>query len=135
LREVIRTPKGILILQRHEDGEEHNPGIWEFAGGRFEGGSLRNNLVRETREETKIVGNQIGGLGVIEITVETPNSGKYKDKIVINIYINSPNKKNYKVKISKEHQKFKWVAKESDIKGLKLDPITKEILQRIFKEK
>ena len=96
---------------------------WEIPGGRIDPGSqLIDNLKREVKEETglEIIGEQklIAAQDILR-----PNK-----HIVRLTYIGEGNGE---VKLSDEHTEYKWLAPSEVIKLEPIDPILKEVLNKL----
>lgn len=133
LRGVIKSPEGILLIQR-SNNDSYEPNIWEFPGGKVdEGETLGGSLRREMREETGITGTAFGKLEPIRITIENALLKKYQGQKFVTLYIWGPKEKTPAVVLSKEHQNYRWVKNLSDLTGLNLKKDVLEILKTCFK--
>ncbi len=132
LRAVIKSPKGILLVQRNS----WSPETWEFPGGKCDvGESLKNSLKREVKEETGLIGIAFSNMKIIEKTFKQAVSSKYIGQYIVSLYISGTKQKNYEVRLSREYQDYRWVADKYDIRDLNLDSVTREILEKIFSKK
>lgn len=131
LRAVIESPPGVLLLQRNNK-DRYAPGTWEFPGGKFESGSLEKNLRREVKEETGLAGISFGGMKCVRVTAKQSVLAEYQGKVIVTLYIYGSKNKNYKVRLSREHQNFKWIRDLREAKALPLKEEVLEILQGIL---
>lgn len=119
----------VLIIQRSSDDSVF-PGIWEIPSGKrefFE--KSYNALVREVKEEAGIDIKVIQPLDVFEFKVDK------KDEIRDSTQISFLCKPfgNPKVKLSNEHQDYKWIA-ESEIEGFtSMSSELKDVLHKAFR--
>ncbi|MBI4085149.1 MAG: NUDIX hydrolase [Candidatus Liptonbacteria bacterium] len=127
VKAVIRNKEGKYLLLRRSGSEAK--GVWDIAGGRIEPGiPLRDNLIREIREETgldfdgkeKIIAAQdifpsYGGRHIVRLTYIIEMDGMPD--------LNPA-----------EHDEFRWVSFE-EMKSLpNLDVYLKELIDRgVFK--
>ncbi len=130
-RAIIKSPQGILIVQRSK-ADEYMPEKWEFPGGKFEEGSLKNNLKREIKEETGLIGVAFGGILIFKKIFEDGELEEYKNKKIVTLYIIGTKQKNYKVKLSQEYQNYRWIKNIDQVRGLELRPEVLNILHEIF---
>jgi 8-oxo-dGTP diphosphatase len=103
---VIDEDNNLLVLKRQDDNP-HMPGVWEPPGGRLElGENPFGGLKREVKEETGL-----------DIEVGDPMAVRHftrgdGQKIVMISFFCKPLGKD--VKMSKEHQEFKWVSLDAE---------------------
>jgi 8-oxo-dGTP diphosphatase len=98
----------LLVLRRHD-------GLWEFPGGGVDWGEEpQAAAVRETEEETGLKVNNVKLIGVSSATYKKGSDDKHSVYLVYKCESSSD-----KVKISHEHEEYKWLSAE-EIKKLKL---------------
>ena len=135
LRAVIKSPEGILLIQRSKT-DSLEPNIWEFPGGKVETGeTIGGSLRREVREETKITGTAFGDLKILKTTVEEMVLEKYQGQKTVKHYIFGSKQRKPEVVLSDEHRGFRWVKNLSDLASLNLNADVLEILQTLFNQK
>ena len=122
---VILYRNKILLLQRSTE-ERVFPNLWELPSGRRENlESSIQALKREVKEETGLNIEIVHPINTFEYIIR--KNKIIKDTTQINFLVKV---KGYcKVKVSNEHQNFKWVQK----KDLYKYKITKEIKDTILK--
>ena len=117
---ILKDNDKLLIVKRNSNDDLY-PGAWEFPGGHVETGeTLKEALKRELKEE-------IGFEGTINpiITHYTDEVKNNRHDIEIDFIVNVDN--NIDVKLSSEHEDYKWVTKDSEL----LDDYIKEKLINI----
>ena len=117
---ILKDNDKLLIVKRNSNDDLY-PGAWEFPGGHVETGeTLKEALKRELKEE-------IGFEGTINpiITHYTDEVKNNRHDIEIDFIVNVDN--NIDVKLSSEHEDYKWVTKDSEL----LDDYIKEKLVNI----
>lgn len=103
---IVDENDNLLVLKR-EKNDVHMPEIWEIPGGRLDPGENPfEGMKREAREE-------IG----IEVEVKEPISVKHFTRqdgqvVTMIIFLCKPLSKD--VKISEEHEEFKWIDLNSE---------------------
>ena len=103
---VVKENK-VLIIQRSKD-EESYPNLWELPSGKREPLESSNDaVVREIKEETNIDVKVIRPIYVFEFKNE--KSDEIRDATQINFLVEYLGGE---VKLSDEHQNFKWISKE-----------------------
>ena len=117
---ILKDNDKLLIVKRNSNDDLY-PGAWEFPGGHVEAGeTLKEALKRELKEE-------IGFEGTIN-----PIITHYTDEVKNNIhdieidFIGNVDS-DINVKLSSEHEDYKWVTKDSEL----LDDYIKEKLVNI----
>lgn len=106
--------KSILLIQRAHD--DHFPDVWEFCRGKCDKGdqnNLKECLRREVKEET---GLDVDILNFIDQFDYIADNGKRKTtQYNFLCRMKDPNQK---IKLSKEHQDFKWVYSLGEVELL-----------------
>ena len=117
----------ILLIQRAED--DHWPLHWEFPRGKCDkppGENLIHCLKREVKEET--------GLDIIpieKIDVHEYLADEGKRKTFCHNYLCMLKNPNQSVKLSKEHDAFKWITEFGEVE-LMVMPEQKKTLEKVF---
>lgn len=110
---LIKKDDQYLILKR----SDWTPDIWELPGGRLEfGETAQDTLIREMREETGLEVTPKEIIGTFD---------KFIDNWQITGIIYECTSEDCDVKISPEHNEFKWVSPDSSDFEL-LHPIYRE---------
>lgn len=108
-RALILDDEGrILLLKR---SHEHSfGGLWELPGGKLQSfESLDDHMVREVLEETGCVVTIVKPSLYLHVYI--PKDGCHKGETFFNI-INQAKVKSGKLRLSSEHQEYKWVTKD-----------------------
>lgn len=115
VRTIVINDGKILLIQRSKD-DKHNTLKWEIPGGKLDKGQdLMKAAERELIEEVGIFATPVKPLVFFDSDIG--GNTKYKDIPYIRLaalYVSESRK----VRVSKEHEDFKWVTFE---KALKLD--------------
>ena len=117
---ILKDNDKLLIVKRNSNDDLY-PGAWEFPGGHVEAGeTLKEALKRELKEEIGFEGdfNSI----ITHYTDEVKNN---RHDIEIDFIVNVDS--DIDVKLSSEHEDYKWVTKDSEL----LDDYIKEKLVNI----
>ena len=123
---VVMKGKKFLLILRAMYRDQYAAGLWEFPGGKLdEGQDIRNAEEREVLEETGIFTVSISANAFVESYII--GKGKfiglpYVLLISIGRYIGG------EVKLSAEHDAWRWVTKEEALKMKLKDDIRKAII-------
>jgi len=97
--------KNRLLTVRRRDDDVHNPGTWDFPGGRLEPGENPfEGLKREIMEET---GLQVAIKNPLRVHHFTRQDGQ-----VITMIVFLCERLSGEVRLSREHTEYKWVEPE-----------------------
>lgn len=104
-RGIIVEGDKFLVVKRAAD-DVHNPGLWEFPGGKIDAGeTVEEGLVREVYEETGLE------VGVTSQLVYAENniiqSERYRDKLYVALF-HAVRPLSGGFQISHEHSGFAW---------------------------
>ena len=123
---IILDKKNRILLIRRSKNNYHSPGMWEFPGGKLdEGQDLSTALEREVLEETGLLIIPMTRIAYTESSI-IPR-GKYKGLPYV-VLIGVGKLLGGKIKLSEEHDDFKWVTeKEAHNMELK-DEIKKALI-------
>ncbi|MCF8019785.1 MAG: NUDIX domain-containing protein [Vallitaleaceae bacterium] len=119
--------KQILMIQRAQD--DHWPGHWEFPRGKCDkpiGESLLHCAWREIKEET---GLDVEPLVLIDTFEYMADQGKRKS--ICHNFLCRMENPGQPVKLSKEHQDYKWVSELGEIELIAL-PDQKRTLEKVL---
>ena len=121
MRGIVKNENGeILLLKRHPKSI-HGPEKWELPGGKVDRGEFFDEcLVREIKEETNLEAK------VGDFCEAIQDDYFHKRTIQVIMYLTDIEGK---VKISDEHEDFKWVKVE-DIKDLEITPALEKLLEK-----
>lgn len=101
-----------LIVKRNQD--ETMPGLWEFPGGKLNPDeTLENCAIRELLEESGLEATKIEYRGYTERFVEDRGFKSSCHTLAHHFYVS---KFKGEVRLSEEHQDFKWITKEEIFK-------------------
>jgi 8-oxo-dGTP pyrophosphatase MutT (NUDIX family) len=116
--------KSILLIQR--DKNDHWPLIWEFPRGKANPGenNIKKILKREVKEETGLDIEIIKYIDKYEYLADqgTRKSTQYN-------YLCTVKNPDQKIKLSKEHQDYKWVSSMGEIELFVPSEMKKTILK------
>lgn len=105
---AIEKNKKFLVLKRSK--HDTMPGLWEFPGGKVEAGeTLKNSAEREVLEEAGVNPKRLDYRGYSERFKEDRDEDTGYHTIVHHFYCNDFTGE---IKISEEHEEFKWKSKE-----------------------
>ena len=119
--------KLLLLIQRAKD--DHFPNHWEFPRGRCDkpmGESLIHCLKREVKEETGLDVTPIKEIDTFEYLAD-----KGTRKSICHNFLCKLKNPNQKVKLSHEHQNFKWIQSVGEAEMLVL-PDQKKSIDKAF---
>ncbi len=121
MRGIVKNDKGeILLLKRHHKSI-NGPQKWELPGGKVDKGEFFDEcLVREIKEETDLDGKPGDFCEAIQ------DDYPHKRTVQVIMYLKDITGD---VKISEEHEDFKWVNVEN-IKNLEITPALKKLLEK-----
>jgi len=129
VKEGENGEKLLLLIQRSKD--DHWPNFWEVARGKCDkpmGENIIHCLKREVKEET--------GLDIIpikEIDTFEYLADKGTRKSICHNFLCRMKDPNQKVKLSKEHQNYKWIQSVGEVELLVLSDQKKSI-EKAFNE-
>jgi 8-oxo-dGTP diphosphatase len=120
---VFDNNSNILLLRRSQ--KTPRPGGWDFIGGGLnKNESAIDGIKREIKEEA--------GINVVNIKpITITNHKEEKDSVVLIFY--SAKAKSKKVKLSWEHDDYKWVSKK-DILKLKIPTAMRKIIKTYYEK-
>jgi len=99
---IIIKRNSVLLIKRNKN-EKHFPCVWELPSGKVEYKEDPNKaVIREVKEETGLNVKIVKLLSVHHFMIDKRHC------IQINYLVKS---KNYKVKLSEEHEDYKWATK------------------------
>ena len=111
---ILKYKDKYLVVKRSDD-DDFMPGAWEFPGGNVELGEIiEDGLKRELKEE---IGYYLYNeeRKVIGFSDEIKNKdGKTIHVIELDFLINCISD-NFIIKLSNEHNEYKWVTKDSEL--------------------
>ncbi|MDL2246236.1 NUDIX domain-containing protein [Methanobrevibacter sp. OttesenSCG-928-K11] len=121
MRAVVKNNKNeILLLRRHPESRT-NPHKWELPGGKVDPGEFFDEaLVRELKEETNLKVT----IGDFYEAIQDDYPHKRTVQLVMNVNIISG-----ELKISDEHDAFKWVKKD-ELKNLDISSALEKTLKK-----
>ncbi|OHA17562.1 MAG: hypothetical protein A3H57_00785 [Candidatus Taylorbacteria bacterium RIFCSPLOWO2_02_FULL_43_11] len=124
---IVYSDNKVLILQRRND-EAILPGLWELPSGKRE--SMEPSidaLKREVLEETRLSVEPVMPVYVFDYAVK--KGDEVRDTTQINYLVKPISGTN--VKISHEHQNYKWIS-EDQLSTCKLSDNTQLALRKAF---
>jgi 8-oxo-dGTP pyrophosphatase MutT (NUDIX family) len=122
--------KSVLLIQRSED--DNWPNVWEYPRGRCDKGDenqLKECLKREVKEETGLDIDIIEYIDKYEYLAD----GGSRKSTQFNFLCKMTNP-NQKIKLSKEHQDYKWVQSVGEIELLVPSEMKKTISRVLNKD-
>lgn len=121
---LVFNKNKILLLQRAKD--DSLGGFWDLPGGNLEFlEEMEQAMKREVKEESGLVIRRLKKVGMKEIVV------KDNEKHFL-VFIYSAEAKSNKVKLSLEHQNFKWVDR-NELSKFNLSPLFRNINLKVIK--
>ena len=125
IKEGENREKLALLVQRAAD--DHWPDVWEYPRGKCnKNENIKKCIQREVREET---GLNIEPMYLIDTFEYIADQGKRKS--VCYSYMCKMKDENQKIKLSKEHQDYKWIFSVGESELL-LHQDQKRILIKVF---
>ena len=118
-----------LVLMIQRSANDHWPLHWEFPRGKCDkpiGEEIPFCLVREVKEETGLDVTPVTFLGTHEYIADGG-----KRKTICHNYLCRVEDPDQKVKLSKEHQNFKWVSEAGQVE-LMAFPDQMKVLQKVL---
>ncbi len=116
---IIEKSGKILILQRSKK-DKHRPEMWDMPGGEINHGEdIIDCIKREAKEES--------GLDVDVFVPIDVFSTEFEDEHYVSIVYVS-NFKSGEIKLSEEHQSFKWIDPKKAIESEDLTPFLEHAL-------
>ncbi len=107
VKAIIQRDDGKILLLQRNSTTGFYPNVWEFPGGKLDfGEEMEEAVIREVREESNLT------VKVNELIYISPFLMDEETEFVVMCYYCEPISLDYEVKISREHQKFKWVEPE-----------------------
>jgi 8-oxo-dGTP diphosphatase len=107
-RAIVQNQQGQILLVQRADGDNWDPGKWEFPGGKLDQGQdISSALEREVFEETGLV--VLPSSRIVYCESKLITVGKYEGLAYV-ILIGTATSQTTDVKLSSEHQDFKWVT-------------------------
>jgi len=126
---IKNANKELLLIQRSED-DKHNPGKWEFPGGKLDDGeNLIPGTIRETLEETGLLVEP--ELSPVFAEGHYIRGGKHKGSIYLALYWYAKIIGG-EIKLSEEHDNFVWKS-EKEASKLDLTPGSRKTLKELGK--
>ena len=129
IRKIDENGKAqILLIQRSE--KDHWPNHWEFPRGKCDHGneSIDSCVKREVKEET---GLDIDIIGMIDTFEYLADGGKRLTKCFN--YLCKMKDENQKIKLSHEHQDYKWISEVGQAEMLVL-PDQKKTIEKVLND-
>ena len=110
---IIRCKEEYLIVQRSKN-DDFLAGSWEFPGGNIEDGELLiEGLKRELYEE---IGYTLDNIPkIIHFYDEIKNKNNEEVHYIELDFLIEVDSKDINIKLSNEHDDYKWVKKDSDL--------------------
>ena len=118
---LIKKGNKILILKRSKRDED-NPLYWDFPGGNLKRGEIpQEALIREVLEETSLKVSVGDIIGEFKINV--------KGEICL-FKVYSTESVSGEVRVSKEHDSFRWASKEMMLNLKRVQPFVRLLLNK-----
>ena len=120
---IIMDNNGLILTIRRSKTAPSRPLYWDFPGGKLEyGEDIKEGILREIKEET---GLNVNDSKVIDAIAKFDDKGEYWVTIC---YLMHPTNK--KVKLSYEHDDYKWITLE-EFSRLRASPKNKKFAERL----
>jgi len=120
----------LLIIKRAKD--DHYPNHWEIPRGKVEEGEkIKKGLLREVKEETGLDVNILSYFNKFDYIVK--NSGVIERISTQYNYICKMKDENQKVKLSFEHQDYKWISHDAEIELYLNNEIKQTVMMSLSK--
>jgi 8-oxo-dGTP diphosphatase len=101
----LKNSDGKMLALRRSETDPSRPLTWDLPGGNIEEGEdLVENLKREIFEE---VGIEVENISILGALSGTSKKGEYAIQIAYIATVDNP-----EIKLSYEHDQYKWVTKE-----------------------
>ena len=122
VRGILQDHRGRFLLLKRARASKHQPGFWEFAGGKVDPGEdFASALLREFKEET--------GLTVSLDSVFSSGEWEREDYRIAYLFM-KVSLLSGDVSISREHDEFRWFSKE-ELKKLNVSPQLKPLCEAL----
>ncbi len=124
VRGILEDPQGRFLVLKRAQTSRHQPGFWEFPGGKVDPGEdFASALVREFQEET--------GLTVSLESILSSGQWEREDYKIAYLFVRV-HWISGKISISCEHDEFQWVSAQ-DLKALNVSPQLKPLCSQLAK--
>lgn len=124
---MVRDGK-VLVVQRASDDDSY-PNLWELPSGKKEPMELvTESVVREVKEEVGLEVKVLDVVATFNFVVEKPEETRDFTQLIFAVEETVKNE----VKLSQEHQDFKWITK-GELDSLNISKETKEAISKVFK--
>lgn len=118
---IVQNTNGQILVLRRSKTDLIRPLTWDYPGGIIEENENSYDAAkRELLEETGILANQ-------DLQFLTSHKNYSKSKLLLEHFYKLHTKENHVIKLSKEHDRFRWIKPERIMK-LKVPELYKEIV-------